>query len=45
VPTINTLAVALSAALEGGTAALSAGEVIMLREWLRRLATDQSPTD
>ncbi|GAA4573171.1 TetR/AcrR family transcriptional regulator [Planotetraspora kaengkrachanensis] len=42
-PTIRTLAVTLSAALEGGTAALSAGEVTMLREWLSRLA-DQSPT-
>ncbi|GAA1304426.1 TetR family transcriptional regulator [Planotetraspora silvatica] len=43
-PTVRTLAVALSAALESGTAALSAGEVTMLREWLRRLATDQSPS-
>ncbi|GAA4592898.1 TetR/AcrR family transcriptional regulator [Planotetraspora phitsanulokensis] len=41
-PTIRTLAIALSAALEGGTTALSTGESTMLREWLHRLA-DQSP--
>ncbi|GII32137.1 TetR/AcrR family transcriptional regulator [Planotetraspora mira] len=43
-PTVRTLAVALSAALDDGTAVLSAGEVTMLREWLRRLAADQSPS-